>query len=501
MAANPTVPPRLIGPRMAVWGYFPFDGRVVDADGTRADWDWAMRQWDRVAQAGAVVRLVVADHPYSRIDPGTAAGEARRSDARAKFAACRDAEQLVFGRVYVAGGRLGLGAVGTLLDDPLRPGHKVPAVADQINAWRSLYGDQIAGIYLDSGPVDCTDPVRPGSVPGIPANYAEYRPLVRQLGYKLFIQVAQFPDNQPPGPWLPALVADFLEVWEAGVLPYRSRFQARDACRPNANPGVPAWWDPGAALRWSRVHVVDDCRDADAMRSVAELAVHERGAGTVWITTSRQDPNLGAVFDVLPPYWDDEVAFFRAFLLKDTKDAKDVKDGKEAKEQKEVKEHKEDKEDKEEKEAKEHKEQKEEKEDQEARAKEAKEHKEEKEEKEDQEAAEAKEHKDHKDDPDNFKADKDNPDDFKINQDTKTETERKDAKDHTFEKEGEMSLKGLEVTGLTDRPMDETQAPEGAPLPLGRTFIRPVERPEVGATIVAEPVAPTNPTDPEGSRP
>ncbi|MFD7874405.1 hypothetical protein ACFV5G_09855 [Streptomyces sp. NPDC059766] len=504
MAGKPTVPPRLTGPRMAVWGYFPFDGRVIDTAGTHADWDWAMRQWDRVAQAGPVVRLVVADQPYSRVDPGTTDGANRLSQLLARFDACRAAEQLVFGRVYVAGGKLSLGAVGAHLDDPLRPGHQVATVAEQIDAWHRLHGDRIDGIYLDSGPVDCTDPARPGNVPGIPDNYVGYQRFVRQFdtGYKLFAQVAQYPDNQPGNAWVrDRLKADFLELWEAGVLTYRTKFQARDACSPGANPGVPGWWDPGTAGRWSRVHVINDCRDADTMRTVADLAVRERAAGTVWITRSRQDPTLGSVFDVLPPYWDDEVAFFRAFLDQDEKEAKDGKDAKDEKEAKEAKDSKEEKEEKDDKDSKDDKE--------------AKENKDAKDE---PDAAEAQKNaKDEKDDPDQVKFDKDNKDnkddkeskdeaDAKFDKDQKEEKERKDSKDQMFEKEGETSLKGLERTGPGGPPRHESlpEAPEEAPadaqVPLGRTFIRPEERPEVGATIVADPAAPAGSTGSEPDR-
>ncbi|MFD7874404.1 hypothetical protein ACFV5G_09850 [Streptomyces sp. NPDC059766] len=249
---------------MAVWGCFPFDGRVLDSGGTRADWDWAKAQGDRFTQAGVVVRLVVADQPYSLFDPGTDGSKSRRGNALDKFIACRNAEQLVFGRVYVAGGRLGLGSAGTLLDDPLKPGRKASGVADQIEAWFSLYPGQIDGIYLDSGPVDCTDPARPGRVAGIPDNFPSYVQVLRQSGHGVFVQVAQYPDSQPGNPWVRGLNADFLELWEAGVLPYRSQFQAWDACRPDTSPGVPDWWTREPPPRWSRVHVINDCRDIRA---------------------------------------------------------------------------------------------------------------------------------------------------------------------------------------------------------------------------------------------
>ncbi|GAA3788769.1 hypothetical protein ACFS5L_15940 [Streptomyces phyllanthi] len=486
--ANPTVPPQLTGPRMAVWGYFPFDGRVIDADGTHADWDWAMKQWDRVAGAGAVVRLVVADQLYSRIDLTTAAGPGQRSAVRAKFDACRAAGQLVFGRVYVAGGKLRVGPEAALLEDPLRPGRKVPAVADQINAWQTLFEEHIDGIYLDSGPVDCTDPQRPGSVIGIPDNYAGYAHAVRQQSYKLFIQVAQFPDNEPGRPWVQRLGADFLEIWEAGVLLYRTRFEARDACRPDVSPGVPDWWKPAKGLRWSRVHVINDCRDADAMRSIAKLAVgDQRVAGTVWITRSRQDPNFGAVFDVLPPYWDEEVLFFRDFLIQDEKGAKDAKDDKDDKDNPDAAEQKIQKDDKDSKDNKDGKDGKDDKENKDGKDKEdkdAKDDKEQKDEKDEKDGKEEKDSKDNKDDPDTITP--------KQEKDLKDLKDVPDKKSGVFEKDSESRLKGLEVTGLGDVPgfLEDEPAPalaDDEPVPLGRTFIRPEERPEVGSSIVADP--------------
>ncbi|MFI1700705.1 hypothetical protein ACH419_32730 [Streptomyces bobili] len=487
MAAS--VPPRLIGPRMAVWGYFPFDGRTVDAAGTVADWAWAMRQWDQVAAAGGAVRLVVADQPYSRFDIGTAIGKQRRAEALGRFAACRAAEQLVFGRVYVAGGKLAIGTVDAApLDDPLNPGRKVAAVAGQIDAWRRLYADGIDGIFLDSGPVDCADPARPGSDPSIPFNYRDYALAVDDPGYKLFVQAAQYPDTQSPIGWLHDLRADFLELWEAGVLPYRSRFQARDACRPGSDPGVPNWWDPGEALRWSRVHVINDCRDADTMRAVADLAVRERGAGTVWITRSRQDPTFGAVFDVLPPYWDAEVEVFREFLRRDEERAKQEKDSKDDKDAS-------DKSAKDSKDGKDGKDEKDDKDSKEAADKPPKDTKDGKDDKDD---------KDAKDDPDNKppkdqKDDKDEKDpkdhkEVKEDKDAK-DKEDKDAKDNEgILKDSETAFKAFEVAGLPAVPEPEedpsgpASEPEAVePEQLGRTFIRDSERPAVGSTIVADP--------------
>lgn len=478
-AGRPTVPPRLTGPRMAVWGYFPFDGRSVDPSGTHADWTWAMQQWDKVAQAAGAVRLVIADQTYSHLDVGSAAGEAQRSDLRTRFANCRAAEQLVFGRVYAAGGKLPLGVPGSSFDDPLNPGHQRPGVAEQVDAWRRLFGDEIDGIYVDSGPSDCTDPTIAGSVRIIAPNYASYVLAIRQQRYKVFLQAVQYPDNQPGVSWLRDLGADFLELWEAGVLSYRSRYQAKDPCRPELNTGPEDWWDPGSGFRWNRVHVITDCRDVATMQSIAQLAVDKRGAWTVWITRSRQDSGLNPAFDTLPPYWDEQIAFFRRFVDaeeqafkdatdtakegKDTKDTKDTKDGKDDKDSKESKDSKDVPDD--------------------AAAKAEKDTKDGKDDKED---------KDSKDTADNP------PKDPK--EDDLTEKQEKDLKDfkdqpdeklihgEEFKKDSENAAKGLESLGLSDRAESpETDEEESDDEPVGRTYITPAERPVVGERVVADP--------------
>ncbi|MTD55246.1 hypothetical protein [Amycolatopsis pithecellobii] len=458
-----TVPPRLFGPRMAVWGYFPFDNRVVTADGKRATWEWAMSQWDEVARAGHAVRLVVAEQAYSRLDTN-----ARVADAKARFSACRAAEQLVFGRVYVAGGKLQPGQPGEKFDDPLRPGRQVPGVADQIAAWHTLYGDQIDGIYLDSGPTACTDPSVAGGDPVIPRNYRAYVAAARP--YYVFVQAAQYPDGEG---WLRALGAEFLELWEAGVAPYSTKFEAKDACHPGQSGVLPAWWDEDTALRWSRVHVVDDCRDSATMNTMARLAIDRRGAWTVWITRPRRDDTLGAVYDSLPPYWLDEVAFFRRYAddedraaksTKDTQDEKRSKDEGDQKGQKDDKDHKDD--------------------------------------------PDNKASKDDKDVPDQVKDDKDNKDNKEakdkedVKEDTKDEPEltdkqQKDTKDFKDDddnpkpletlKDSELAFKVLETVGLdvASAPVERPEAEAGRP--LGRTFIRPHERPVVGESIVADP--------------
>jgi hypothetical protein len=484
-----TVPPRLLGPRMAVWASFPFDNRLLTPAGVsppvRADWTWAMAQWDRVARAGRVVRLVVVDQAYSLIDLATADGPGRRDQVQAKFDACRAGEQLIFGRVYVGGGKVPLGQVGDRFDDPLRPGHQVPGVLGQIDAWRAHYGHGIDGIYVDSGPTDCTDPSIPGADTTIPGNYASYVAAIQVLGlgYRVFVQAAQYPDNQPNSPWLRRLGADFLQLWEGGISPYTVKFQAVDACHPDRPGAVPAWWDPGPASRWSRVHVINDCRNVDAMRTVANVAVNARGAATIWITLPRQDASLGAVYDVLPPYWDDEVAFFDVYRQRDDDAAKDAQDTKDAQDQ---------------------------------AAQEQKDTK-------DASDKTDKDNKDDKDTPDdaakNDKDTKDNKDDKDIPDKPKEDSEEipltdkqiKDSKDFKDDgdkthdkpveilKDSEAPFKTLETAGLAD-PAAGTEAGYGAASPgedpaQGRTFIRGEERPAVGERIVADPPEPADGED------
>ncbi len=486
-----TVPPRLIGPRMAVWASFPFDNRVLDTDGQHADWAWAMQQWDRVAQAGRAVRLVVADQSYSRIDPAVPPGGSRLADLTGRLAACRSVEQLVFGRVYVGGGKLPLGSVGQKFDDPLRPGRQVPGVADQINSWRQSTAE-LDGIYLDSGPTDCTNPAIPGSEPDIPQNYRAYSGALRSHNYMAFIQAVQYPDEQG---WLQGLDAHFLELWEGGSAPYSTKYQAKDACHPDHDPIVPSWWDPGPSLQWSRVHAINDSRDADGMRKMANLAIDKRGARTIWVTRPRQDTTLGTVFDLLPPYWADEVAFFQRFADQEEAEAKEAKDGKDIPDQAA---------------AKSSKDSKDGKDDPDQAAKDAKDAKDDPDNAA-QAAKDSKDAKDGKDDPDNAaQAAKDNKDakDGKDDPDQavtpKQEKDLKDFKDQgdkppEFVKDSEVPLKALEAgqQPLSDQdfpagPAADDDQPEGT----ARTFVRPAERPAVGEQVVADPA-----TDPPANQP
>jgi hypothetical protein len=457
---------------MAVWGRFPFDNRILSPDGTKATWAWAMAQWDLVAAAGHAVRLVIAGQDYARIDLSVAPGDGHRSEAAAKFSACREAEQLVFGQVYAGGGKLSLGVVGQKFDDPLRPGRQVPGVADQIASWRNLYGSQIDGIYVDSGPTDCTNPAFPASEPGIPANYLDYVSDIRRHGYLVFLQAAQYPDEQH---WLQDRQAEFLELWEAGVAPYSTKYQAKDACHPDQTGTVPTWWDPGPESRWSRVHVINDCRDAETMRKAATLAIDKRGTTTVWITRPRQDPTLGTVYDTLPPYWNDEVAFFKRFADQEDKDYKDGKDNKDEPDRAQAA-------------AKDLKDQKEAKE-----AQEAKDSKDGKDGKDDPDQA-AKDTKDAKDEPDKTKEDP--KEDEALTE--KQETDLKGFKDGNdkqpeFLKDSEVTNKGLESAGLPAESrglpadFDADPALNAPAVAEGRTFIRPDERPAVGERIVAGP--------------
>lgn len=468
----PTVPPRLVGPRMAVFARFPFDNRTLSDDGTRATWSWAMSQWDRVAQAGGAVRVVVADQIYSRLDEPSNAGVV--AEAVERFVACRNAEQLVFGSVYAGGGKVPLGSLGQKFDDPLRPGRQVPSVADQIATWSRLFPGAIDGIYVDSGPTDCTDPSVPGSQPIIARNYADYVSTIRQLSYKVCLQTVQFPDNKA---WLQVLGADVLELWNGGVAPYSTRFFPIDPCRPGATTTVPAWWDPGVGRRWNRLHVINDCRDVDTMRRVANLAINERGSTTISISRPRQDPTLGAVYDVLPVYWDDQVAFFQAFVRQEEKDAKDAKDGKDEpdgeKQQKDSKDQGDSK-----------------------NEKDTKDGKDEKDNKEDIDAAQ-KVDKDNKD----GKGAKDEPDSQKPEPEGETEKQAKDGKDFKeandkqpeFLKDGpDSALKTLETIGMGLLPDSGADATDDGVLAIGRTFIRPDERPVVGERIVAEPADSAN---------
>jgi hypothetical protein len=301
------------GPKMAVAAYFPFDNRVLDG-GVRASWSWAMNQWDRVATAGRAVRLVVADQAYGDFDPQTQPSAI--SDMKRKFAACRTAGQLIFGYVYGAGGRIPFGPPGQTYQDPGNPHQRVRCVGDQIAAWDLLYGDQIDGIYVDVGPTDCNSD---GQSP-VPAIYTEYVNRIHQYGYQVFLLAPLYGARLPvTEPWLRNLGFHYIGLWESGWKPYMGDgYKAINYCDPDWNVNyppdnplspIPEWWHEDQSLRYSRVHIINNCPDEQKMREVADRAI-EQGAWTIWITLARQDPVLGSVYDQLPPYWDAEVRYF-----------------------------------------------------------------------------------------------------------------------------------------------------------------------------------------------
>jgi hypothetical protein len=302
------------GPKMAVAAYFPFDDRVLDG-GVTASWAWAMSQWDRVATAGRAVRLVVADQPYGDLNPDTQGGAI--SDMKEKFAACRTAEQLVFGYVYGAGGRIPVGPPGQTYENPADPTKQVRCVGDQIDAWQGLYGDQIDGIYVDVGPTDCNSERQSPA----PANYTDYVNYIRRYSYHVFLLAPLYGDRMPvTEPWLRNLAFSYIGLWESGWQPYMGGgYKAINYCDPTwadtwppddpqSPTSIPEWWHEDQSLRHSRVHIINDCPDEQKMREVADEAV-DRGAWTIWITLARKVAGE-SVYDQLPPYWDAEVRHF-----------------------------------------------------------------------------------------------------------------------------------------------------------------------------------------------
>jgi hypothetical protein len=462
---------------MAVWASFPFDNRKVGPGDVRADWKWAMGQWDRVVEAGSVVRLVVADQAYSGLSQSTPEGQTRTADLRARVDACHQGEQLVFGRVYAAAGKLRLGQPGETVPDPLNPGKQVPGFVAQIEAWQAVLGTQLDGIFIDVGPDDCTNPSVPGSERAVPGNYGRYVDMIRTLGYLVFVDAVNYPDTFPASiGWLQQLQPDFIQIWEAGVLNYKSAFATTDPCVPDAPPVVPNWWDPGPSLRYARVQVVNDCRDAAEMTGVLDTAVNKRAVGNIWVTLPRSDASLGPVFDSLPPYFKEEVDFFRPIVQaeeqrfkdeKDVKDDKDGKDNKDAKNEKDAKDQKDEKDGKDDKDVKDQKDVKDDKDDK-----------------------DNKDGKDNKDDKDSTKEEpKEKPEDKedKENKDDADKAEKDDKDDPPeFLKDSE-SFKTAEIAfGVPPLPVGNGAAvePESAP---GRTFIRAHERPLVGERVVADP--------------
>ncbi|HXM19923.1 MAG TPA: CFI-box-CTERM domain-containing protein [Terriglobales bacterium] len=330
-------------PRMAVAGYFFFDGKT--RLGVVTDWNWAMSQWDRVAAAKQAVRLVVVDWSFAYGMPATAGPNSpNAADMKTKLTACHSAGQLVFGYAAGSGGAIPLqpptggppwwlAPRAAVWPSPLT-GPVAPAAAGasgalmslsgQIDTWQTTYPGLIDGIYVDEGPTDCLSNPFAASVP---TNYAAYCSYIREKGFKVFLLAAGYPDNDPASPgWFQALPWDYVGVWEAPLTPaYENQFGATDYCNsPNypTNPS-PSWWNTANICdlekRITRVHIINNGVDAEAsanhetfaqvLTRVKDLAV-SRGAGTMWITETAQDPVLGSVYGMLPDYWDDEVALF-----------------------------------------------------------------------------------------------------------------------------------------------------------------------------------------------
>jgi hypothetical protein len=206
----------------------------------------------------------------------------------------------------------------------VKPGTKgaFPCVQDQIDAWKIAFPDMIDGIYVDVGPMDCLDPHSYGGQANIPKNYADYCNYIQaEFGGwfrphgQIFLLTPQYDDQDPfkPG-WLRALPWDFLGLWEADASTYQTKFNAWNVCANSFTPWPPgnpdaSWWDPGPWFsgRDTRVHIINGGAQGRNLFSLMQLAM-SRGAATVWITEAEHDPELGAVYDQLPPYWDDEVA-------------------------------------------------------------------------------------------------------------------------------------------------------------------------------------------------
>src|SRR5437667_462671 len=76
---------------------------LPDWNGQPMDWTWVLQQWDRIAAAGAAVRLVVAEQSYTGLT-GT-----QLTQIASKLNACRSAGQIVCGYTFGNGGTLPLG--------------------------------------------------------------------------------------------------------------------------------------------------------------------------------------------------------------------------------------------------------------------------------------------------------------------------------------------------------------------------------------------------------
>jgi hypothetical protein len=292
-------------PKLAVAAYMTEKPGKYDSAGAQMTRGWLFDQWARIAAAGAAVRVVVVEGSVRGLNPGWATYQQWVT----ALDACRSAGQQVYGYVPVAGGT--------------RP----PAdVATEVQQWSTNAAGHIDGIYLDEGPTSCD--------PQIGDNYRVYAQDIRNLNLRLFVLAAPWPDNGTvrgqPDPWLRRLDPEFVQLWEEGVAAYRMHYGALDYCSTLNVLTPPPWWtDP---WRWfpaygkgsnapisptsfghsaRRVHAINDCPDASTMRQLIPEAL-SKGARTVWITRARTDPVLGSVYDELPLYWDEMVAFSRA---------------------------------------------------------------------------------------------------------------------------------------------------------------------------------------------
>jgi hypothetical protein len=262
-------------PRLAVPAFMVERPGHFDSNGSEMTRSWLFQQWNRIAVAGRVVRLVVVEGSVRALRPDWTTCQQWVN----ALTACRNSGQKLYGYVPVNGGN-----------------RAVADVTAEISQWNTNVGTYLDGIYLDEGPTSCA--------PHVAANYRAYSQAVRGLGLGLFILAAQWPGY--PDTWLQQLDPDFVQLWEEGVVPYRTQYGALDYCiaqRPVIPP--PRWWTQvGYGAR--RIHTVNDCGDAAVMQQLLGEAF-DKFALTVWITRARVDPQLGSVYDELPPYWDDMV--------------------------------------------------------------------------------------------------------------------------------------------------------------------------------------------------
>lgn len=281
-------------PALAVPAYMVEDPGKLDSAGNAMTRAWLFQQWARIAAAGKAVRVVVVEGSVRVLQPG---GPTYNDWVKA-LDDCRAAGQHVYGYVDAQHGK--------------RP----PAdVANEVQEWKNNFGGHIDGIYLDNGPISCDAQVA--------AYYRTYSQHIRTLGLRLFILAPQWPDDATdaagqPDPWLRSLNPDLIQLWEEGVTEYRMKYGALKYCTTQDVEPAPSWWTdtrgwlPGGPPSFRhatrRVHVINDCADAATMRQLIPEAL-AKGARTVWITKAGKHPLHGSVYDQLPTYWDEMVAF------------------------------------------------------------------------------------------------------------------------------------------------------------------------------------------------